>query len=88
LALDVGDGGQRDAPAAVTRQRETAPTVQETRTTDYVLNINVTIVTSPNLGGTKYLKSLPHSFEILQTAIILVVNHIRTLSHFYGSFAA
>jgi hypothetical protein len=67
LGLDGVGGGQHDAPAAVFRQRDSVPIVQEGRTTEYIHNTNVIVVTSPNLGGTKYLKSFLHSFEILQT---------------------
>ena len=70
LAQDGGGGDQRDVPATVPRQREQAPIVQEMRTADYVHNVNVRFVTSPKLSDTVYLKSLPHSFEILQTGII------------------
>ena len=49
----------------------------------YVHNIQVTLVTSPKLGGTEYYISFPNYFEILQTGIILVLNDIRTLSRFY-----
>jgi hypothetical protein len=45
LALDGGGGDQRDAPSTVPRQREPVPIVQEMRSTEYVLNIDVTIVT-------------------------------------------
>jgi len=83
LDLDEGGGVQRDAPAAVPRQREPVPIVQETRTTEYVHYTNVTIVTSPNLGGTEYYISFANYSEILQTGIILVLNHIRTLSRFW-----
>lgn len=76
LVLDEGSGDQRDSPATVPRQREPLPIVQETRSTAYVRNINVTIVTSRNLGGTKYPISFPNYFEILQTGIIPVANHI------------
>jgi hypothetical protein len=87
LVLDGVGSGPRDAPAAVPRHRESVPLVQEMRTTKYVHNINVTVVTAPKLGGTKYLKSLSHSFEIPQTRIIPVVNQIRTLSRFQWAFA-
>jgi hypothetical protein len=70
LALDGVGSGPRDTPAAVPRHRQSVPLVQEMRTTEYVHNINVTVVTAPKLGGTKYLKSLSHSFEILQIGII------------------
>ena len=99
LALDGVGSGPRDTPAAVPRHRqsvplvqemrttESVPLVQEMRTTEYVHNINVTVVTAPKLGGTKYLKSLSHSFEILQIGIIPVVNQIRTLSRFHWACA-